>query len=366
MAVDGIGNKSLETISDSYQARDTEKNDDTLGLDSFLTMLVAQLQNQDPLNPMEGTEFSSQLAQFSQLEQLINLNENVENLDGDMGNNTAQNLTDYIGMEVTGKVDTIDVDGGTPTAGFYNLEQNSEVKVSIYDDQGREIRTLFPGQQEVGSHGINWDGRNNNGATAKDGSYSYVVLANTGSGYAEVPTTVSGRVESVIYNNGKPYLEVNGVLVDPGSLTQLQKSEENSEQVASALDYLGKDAATSDPLVLVDNSTVQGGGIAFNLDVQEPVIITIKDSAGNAVKTITLASEDVAAGGNTVSWDGTATDGNPVGDGIYSYDIETASGGVAKEVSGEISGIQNVQGTQYLAFKNSGLLTRLADLISIN
>ena len=56
---------------------------DPLGRDAFLTMLVAQLQNQDPLNPMEGSDFSAQLAQFSSLEQLFKVNDNLENIEPD-------------------------------------------------------------------------------------------------------------------------------------------------------------------------------------------------------------------------------------------------------------------------------------------
>ena len=82
MTISSTGNSSLDKITGSYQSSDTEKTskEDALGRDAFLTMLVAQLQNQDPLNPMDGTDFSAQLAQFSQLEQLINLNDSMDNL----------------------------------------------------------------------------------------------------------------------------------------------------------------------------------------------------------------------------------------------------------------------------------------------
>ena len=82
MTVSSTGNSSLDSITSSYQSTETEKSEtaDALGKDDFLTMLVAQLENQDPLNPMDGTDFSAQLAQFSQLEQLMNLNTSMETL----------------------------------------------------------------------------------------------------------------------------------------------------------------------------------------------------------------------------------------------------------------------------------------------
>jgi len=85
MTVSSTNNSALENISSSYQSNEKNKTEkeDALGRDTFLTMLVAQLQNQDPLNPMDGTDFSAQLAQFSQLEQLINLNESMETVPSD-------------------------------------------------------------------------------------------------------------------------------------------------------------------------------------------------------------------------------------------------------------------------------------------
>ncbi len=78
MVTASTGSGSIDKLASSYVQRETDE--DPLGMDAFLTMLVAQMQNQDPLSPMEGTEFSTQLAQFSQLEQAMNTNTNLEKL----------------------------------------------------------------------------------------------------------------------------------------------------------------------------------------------------------------------------------------------------------------------------------------------
>ncbi len=106
------GNSSLDQIANSYKSSDSQKADkeDALGRDTFLTMMVAQLQNQDPLNPMEGSDFSAQLAQFSQLEQLINLNVSMENLSTSFGEESEGDIISYIGKQVTGNVDIMNVD----------------------------------------------------------------------------------------------------------------------------------------------------------------------------------------------------------------------------------------------------------------
>ncbi len=114
-------NSSLETITNSYEPYQTSEDEDALGRDVFLTMLVAQFQNQDPLNPMDGTDFSAQLAQFSQLEQLIGLNEAMDGLSGVLGNDSQDNVLDYIGKTVVGDVDVMNIDRGTISRGTYFL-----------------------------------------------------------------------------------------------------------------------------------------------------------------------------------------------------------------------------------------------------
>ena len=219
MSVTPTGNNTLDKITSSYQSNESEKaeKEDALGQDAFLKMLVAQLQNQDPLNPMDGTDFSAQLAQFSQLEQLINLNDSMESLARAYGEKSEGDVMGYIGKQVTGNVDVMNVDEGTVSGGFYNLAQPADIMITITDADGKAIKTLYEGQQNSGSHIISWDGTDKNGKAVADGTYKYTVMANTGYGFAKVPSTVTGTVEGVTYNNGKPYLVVQGVLLDPGS-----------------------------------------------------------------------------------------------------------------------------------------------------
>jgi flagellar basal-body rod modification protein FlgD len=123
MTISSSQNSSLEKITSSYQSNEKEKaeKEDALGQDAFLTMLVAQLQNQDPLNPMDGTDFSAQLAQFSQLEQLISLNDSMADLAKAYDTNSEGDVVGYIGKQVTGNVDVMNVDEGTVSGGFYSL-----------------------------------------------------------------------------------------------------------------------------------------------------------------------------------------------------------------------------------------------------
>jgi hypothetical protein len=106
MAITSTGNTSLDTITSAYQSNQNEKTEtaEDLGKEDFLTMLVAQLQNQDPLSPMEGTDFSAQLAQFSSLEQLMNLNDSMDSLASSFSNDSEGDMLGYMGKQVTGTV----------------------------------------------------------------------------------------------------------------------------------------------------------------------------------------------------------------------------------------------------------------------
>ncbi|MCD4722029.1 MAG: flagellar hook capping protein [Desulfobacula sp.] len=364
------GNSSLDQITTSYQSNEKEKTqkEDALGQDAFLTMLVAQLQNQDPLNPMDGTDFSAQLAQFSQLEQLINLNGSMDSLAKSFSQNSEGDVVGYIGKQVTGNIDVMNVDKGTVSGGFYNLGQPADIMVTITDTNGKTVKTLYEGQQNSGSHIISWDGTDNGGKAVTDGSYQYTVLANSGFGFVEVPSTVTGEVDGVAYNNGKPYLVVQGLLLDPKSLTSVVNVEENngSGSVESTLSYLGRTISTNEPIVMVEDGTVSGKELTFNLDSQQDVTLKIYDIFDELVRTITLLADDTTGGENKVEWDGLADTGYKASDGLYYYTAKTTDGFAKTPLSEEVSGIKYMNGSQYLVLNDTGRLVAISSITAIN
>ena len=366
MTVTPTQNTSLETLSNSYQVKDTKESDDYLGRDAFLTMLVAQLENQDPLNPMEGSDFSAQLAQFSQLEQLINLNGSMDSMKTSYEESSQSDVTSFVGKEITANVDSIEIVNGSFIGGDYNISELCEVMVTIFDSQGNEVRTLYEGQKGIGSHGINWDGQDNNGDTVLDGSYKYSVMTNNGSGYTDLPITVTGKVESIVYSDGKPYFQVNGLMVNIDSLIQIKNTSTTKESPNTIVDYLGKNITTSAPLAVVENGDVLGNEFVFQLNEQQDVIVKIFDFAGNQVKEITMSAQDTEQGINTINWDGSDNSNNKVIDGIYSYLVTSGSGNVKTSISDEVSGIKYLNGNQYLVLKNSGVLSDISSLTSVN
>lgn len=372
MAVNAMGNSSLDALSNSYKSKETEKDEDVLGRDAFLTMLVAQLKNQDPLNPMEGSDFSAQLAQFSQLEQLMNLNDTMESLKESEGSGSQANVTDYVGKVVTGDVDAIEVVDGTPFGGFYNIEKAADVMVKVYDKDGNEVRTLYPGQKTPGTYDFNWDGRDNAGAAVEDGSYKYTVLANDGSGFAAVPTSVTGTVESIVYNEGKAYLKVQGILVDPEALVQVGNPAEVDKPVDSPVDYLGRQVTTSRPLISYDGSSEEAGTVKFELpelaenENKQDVTVRLFDATGQQIQSISVPADDVTYGEeNEVTWDGTDSRGNTVPEGLYTYAVTSGSGALDVSKTENVSEVRVINGVQFLVLGDSGYLSTVGSITNV-
>lgn len=192
------------------------------GRDEFLTLLVAQLKHQDPLNPMESTEFTAQLAQFSSLEQLFNINDNLEILQGAEDGQRPENLLDYIGKEIKSSDSDITLNNGKALGGSYTLQETGDVVISIFDTQGSEIRRIYRNDQEAGEHNVDFDGKDNYGYPVSDGSYSFSVQAFDREGSpVEVNTGLSGLVTAVTYQGGIPYLIVGDDLIHPERVTEV-------------------------------------------------------------------------------------------------------------------------------------------------
>ncbi len=211
----------------SGHTQEAEKKKDPLGREAFLNMLIAQLKHQDPLNPLEGTDFTAQLAQFSMLEQQFSTNDNLEALLQSMDAKREDNLIEYIGKEVSGIAETMVLKGGKAAGGRYTMEEPAEVSISIYNSSGQEVRTLYAGQKDSGTHDIEWDGKDNAGQSLADGNYTYEVFAlDAIGGFVPVKTSVIGEVTGVTYENGTAYLQVGDRLLDPSTVRSVWQPQQ--------------------------------------------------------------------------------------------------------------------------------------------
>lgn len=154
---------------------------DVLGKEDFLTLLVAQLQNQDPLNPDDPTEFTAQLAQFSSLEQLFNLNDSMDNLVQSNANSDRLSMLNTIGKEVAYQGSKFTYSGDPVTVGYQLDGQATEVKLALQHN-GVTVATLSGTELGQGSHYITWDGLTSDGNPAPTGDYKIIVSAKAAEG----------------------------------------------------------------------------------------------------------------------------------------------------------------------------------------
>lgn len=168
--VSGIGATPPTTAS---QASVTGLADN---FDTFLTLLTTQLQNQDPLSPMDSNEFTKQLVQFSEVEQSIATNTNLEQMLGLLGASNAANTVALIGKEVTFAGGTNSLVGGKAKWNYSLADDAKEVSLTIEDESGKLVY-VGTGETEAGSHEFNWDGKDNSGSPLQDGIYTLTVTA---------------------------------------------------------------------------------------------------------------------------------------------------------------------------------------------
>lgn len=187
--------------------------DDELGRDAFLRLLVLQLQNQDPLDPVKNQDFVSQLAQFSSLEQLTAINETLRNDQGvqatdgvriAINSNTAVGL---IGREVQVSTNAIDYSGDGSKRIGYNLEGLADnLIIQIFDTSGNLVRLIVEGNPEQGNASIMWDGKDADGDQVSAGNYLLVPSAKYQGSPTDVTSGAAGIVTGVRYQDGLPIL----------------------------------------------------------------------------------------------------------------------------------------------------------------
>jgi flagellar basal-body rod modification protein FlgD len=204
----------------------TDGSERQLGKDAFLTLLLTQLQNQDPFNPMEDTEMTAQLAQYSQLEQLTNLNTNVTSMAGYIqAQNQFQTLT-LIGKEVKAQSNLLSVSNGTlDTTATLEVGENCKIQLYVVDSSGVQVRSYDWGLTQAGTYEFVWDGKNNSGAKVPDGAYQFQVTATNMAGETMtdgIAPAINGKVSSVSFDEtGQPIIHVGNIQLALGQVMEI-------------------------------------------------------------------------------------------------------------------------------------------------
>jgi len=225
MSIQGIHTDYGGTsIPDAKTSSGTGMED--IGIGQFLTLFIAQIKNQDPLSPLDSAEFTAQLAQFTSVEQLYRMNDSLTDIQEALNNQgEQQDLIELIGKTVKADENTISVEDGVVLSGFFNLDENADITVSVYDSNGLKIRTLYPGWKDKGEHNINWDGRDEGGEIVQDGTYTFEITARDENGYYVAANTyISGEVTGVTYKYGDPYLMIGDKLINKDNIIEVNKT----------------------------------------------------------------------------------------------------------------------------------------------
>jgi flagellar basal-body rod modification protein FlgD len=184
-----------------------------LGQEEFLRLMTTQLQNQDPMKPMESGEFLTQIAQFSTVEGIGDLNDSFASLSESLVSNQALQAANLVGREVLAPTGLAALSEGGSIRGTAELPAASnEVAVKIYDQSGQLLRTLELGPQASGPVSFQWDGVRDDGTFASPGTY-FVSAEATVDGQTEaVETLLASQVRSVtLSNSGGLLLDLNGI-----------------------------------------------------------------------------------------------------------------------------------------------------------
>jgi flagellar basal-body rod modification protein FlgD len=195
--VDTSASTAAASATSGSKAADSKA---TLGtnFNTFLTMLTTQLKNQDPLSPMDSTQFTNQLVQFSSVEQQIAANSNLEKLIALQQTSQTSQGINYLGQNVEISGTDLPLQDGSATFTYTLPKEASTSTVQIRDSDGKLVKTI-PGETAAGLHSVTWDGKDSDNAQLKDGKYTINVIASAADGSTLTATTTTiGRVTKVI------------------------------------------------------------------------------------------------------------------------------------------------------------------------
>lgn len=206
-------------------------NDNGMGREEFLKLLVAQLKNQDPLKPQDNAAFVAELAQFSSLEQAMGINERLDLLATQNQGLANSQVIGLVGNQATVRGSIVTSDGtgfGTPIS-FTLSAPSDETVVTIRNQAGQAIRTFDIGAKAAGIANLRWDGKNDAGVIQPAGSYVVSVAAkDSGGSPVSVNQESTSVVDAVSFDKGYPVLHLqNGVSVPVSDLLRVKSPPNN-------------------------------------------------------------------------------------------------------------------------------------------
>ncbi|KAF2959846.1 MULTISPECIES: flagellar hook assembly protein FlgD [unclassified Thermotoga] len=201
----------------------SSSSNNSLDKEAFLRLLLQELEMQDPLEPMETKDMISQLSQLTSLEQITNLTSAVKDFVEAQTSVSPAQLASLIGKYVVVRNNTVNLVDGQADSIIFNVDEDAHIVLQILDENGKVVRTEDLGTVQAGVHAWQWDGRDDNGISVEDGSYTYHVYKLTSDGLEEIGGMEGGVVEAVQIKNGEGYVLVNGSLYPVDSILEISQ-----------------------------------------------------------------------------------------------------------------------------------------------
>jgi flagellar basal-body rod modification protein FlgD len=348
----------------SPYAKSRKSAEANLDKKDFLTLLVAEIQHQNPLDPKDGSEFVGQLVQFGTYDGINGLDKRLERLGGSLDQSgRAAQATSLVGREVTLPIDRISYTGKNVEGMLHLPMTMTDVTVEIRNKQGVLIRSIHNAEALSGDQGFVWDGTNAQGILAAQGEYKILAhgktQSNTGELQLDIPISVTDIVQSVsegaepfslsvkLAKLGQVQFENNGTSYrgKPVRLGAIPSNDLKNDALYQSLHHLGNTLNSSTALqatALVGRMVeTQSDKIQWNPDVNDSVKlrasipegvnniqIQIKDMQGEVMDTRIFPQ--VASGEFEYEWDGMVNEDMRVLAGLYQVSISENSGGIQR------------------------------------
>ncbi|MBN1576082.1 MAG: hypothetical protein JW913_05995 [Chitinispirillaceae bacterium] len=332
-----------------------------LGKDDFLMLLVTQLQYQNPLDPMDNTEFISQLAQFSALENGNNVEKAITNLDESFKstvaaqqysaqsmNNTA--AVSLIGKEVRLRQTSVDwyAKAGESVTLDVHLGNNSSAAVAIIDKEGAVVKTLeASGKDSENSAAVVWDGTTATGENAPAGTYTISIAGEEEK--PELYAFVQDVVDGVRFSSEGALVKIAGQELSIGNVLDVSGGSGNSGAAcgltpSTAVSLLGKQVRIRQSTVQYRQAASEHITIDIASGTRAYVQVELIDASGKAAYAVSVpVDEDGVA---RLDWNGQKTDGTLADAGTYRIRIvgEGNDPSLYAFYEGKVSGITNLNG----------------------
>ena len=190
----------------------------------FLTLLTTQLQNQDPLKPLDATQFTTQLVQFASVEQAIGQNARLDEILRTEGANQAVGAVAFLDSIVEAFGDTTILSGDNAKFAYVLPSDAKTLNITIKNADGDVVRTLT-GEFTAGKHEIVWDGKNDQGVLQPDGKYTIAVAASDANDESlNVITSIFGTVSGITVKDGALVLDLGGHTVKIGDVVSVKNA----------------------------------------------------------------------------------------------------------------------------------------------